>query len=316
MGLLRKKSAPVPRRRLETYQQGREQSPSVDAPANPYAFRRNRTLVGSLSSNVTSVNEHGAELKSPRVHAHHLRRHRRRAGLALFALLAICVGLGYLMYESIVNVAVTTSAPGTFNSATYQSAIHEYLMAHPLERFRFSLNTSGLTTYLQAHGYPEVQSIDPTLPYGGIGRADVHVVFRNPAVVWHTGGTVLYVDAQGNAFTRNYYQEPDVEVVDQTGIPANGGQVLASDLLLGFIGKVVGRMSENGLTVSQIILPPNTTHQVQVSVQGVSYPIKFSIDRPVGEQAEDAARAIRYLASKGISAQYLDVRVSGRAYYQ
>ena len=34
------------------------------------------------------------------------------------------------------------------------------------------------------------------------------------------------------------------------------------------------------------------------------------------EQAEDAVRAIAYLNAKGISPEYLDVRVSGKAYYK
>ncbi len=308
----------MPHRRLPAGGQGRGGTPlpKDDTPPRRSPFQRNRTLVGSLSSNVSSVNEHGAELRSPRVHAHHLRRHRRHAGAALLAVLAVCAGITYLMYESIITVAVTTDAPGAVNSSIYESAIHDYLVANPLQRFRFSLNVNTLTTYLQAHGYPEVRSIDSTVPYDGIGRATVHIAFRTPAVMWHTGTSTMYVDSKGNAFARNYYQQPSIEVVDQTGIPATGNQVLVSNLLLSFIGQVVGRMSENGFTVTQVILPANTTHEVQVSLQGVAYPIKLSIDRPVGEQAEDAARAIRYLASKGIGAQYLDVRVSGEAFYK
>jgi hypothetical protein len=44
--------------------------------------------------------------------------------------------------------------------------------------------------------------------------------------------------------------------------------------------------------------------------------VKFSVDRAVGEQAEDAARAVRYLDGKGMSPEYLDVRISGKAFYK
>lgn len=315
MGFLSKKTPLVPGRRLEQNEQGRARPTPLDLDAR-YTFRRNRTLTGSLSSNVASVNEHGAELKSPRVHAHHLRRHRRHAGLALFTVLAVAAGLAYLIFQAIITVSITTSAPGQVDKAEYAQAIHSYLQNHPLERFRFSLNIANMTRYLQAHGYPEVDSIDNDIIFDGMGKAVAHITFRTAVVVWRTAGTAMYVDAKGNTFLRDYYQDPGVQIVDQTGIPTEGNQVLASNTFLGFIGKVIGRMKDNGYTVTQIVLPANTTRQLQVTVSGAAYPIKFSVDRPVGEQAEDAARAMRYLAVKGVTAQYLDVRVSGRAYYQ
>lgn len=315
MGFFKKNTLPVPGRRSENGEQGRVR-PTPSELSSRYAFRRNRTLTGSLASNVESVNEHGAELKSARVHTHRLRRHRRHAGAALFVVLALAAGLSYLIFQSIITTDITTSAPKHVDKTPYSQAVHDYLAKHPLERFRFSLSVTGLASYLQAHGYPEVDAINNAVSSDGFGSASIHINFRNPVVVWRTGGAAVYVDAKGNTFSRSYYQDPSVQIVDQTGIPTQDNQVLASNKFLGFIGKVIGRMKDNGYTVTQIILPASTTRQVQVTVGGTAYPIKFSIDRPVGEQAEDAARAIRHLASKGISAQYIDVRVSGRVYYQ
>jgi len=315
MGLQRNRIPPVPSRRLDTAEQGRARA----TPANldtRYAFRRNRTLTGSLASHVASVNEHGAELKSARVHTHHLRRHRRHATAALFGVLALAAGMAYIIFQAILATTVTTGAPGRIDTAMYSQAVQDYLTIRPLERFRFSLNSASMARYLQSHGFPEVDTVNDEITFDGFGKAIVHITFRNPVVAWRTGNMTMYVDAKGNTFQRSYYQDPGVQVVDQTGIPATDNQVLASNTFLGFIGKVIGRMKENGYAVNQIVLPANTTRQVQVAVGGVGYPIKFSIDRPVGEQAEDASRAIRYLASKGVTAEYVDVRVSGRAYYK
>lgn len=311
----KKQQSDVPRRRQASATDGPTRATPAELDTR-YAFQRNRTLTGSLASGVASVNEHKAELKSPRVHAHHLRRHRRNAFGALVAVLLAAAGLYVLVTQSIVSVTVTSANSVGQDASLYQSKIHDYLAVRPLERFRFSLNTASLTTYLVAHDAPEVAQVDSTVSANGLGKAAIHLTFRNPVVVWQTGSTRLYVDAAGNTFTRNHFSEPGVQVVDQTGIQAQNNQVLASDRFLAFIGRVIGRMKDNGLTVTDIILPANTTRQVQVKVAGVSYPVKFSVDRPEGEQAEDAARSIRYLLAKGISAQYIDVRVSGKAYYQ
>ena len=150
----------------------------------------------------------------------------------------------------------------------------------------------------------------------GLGTSSIHLTMRRPVVSWKTGASQLFVDGQGTAFERNYYTAPLVEVVDQTGIQAVNNQVLASDRFLSFIGLVIGKLDAQGLAVSSVVLPANTTRQLQVSIENVPSPVKFSIDRGAAVQAEDAARAVRYLASRGISAEYIDVRVSGKAYYK
>lgn len=316
MRLMTKKQRPVPRRRLADNDEPRTNRAETSSTENRYTFRRNRTLTGSLSSDVSSVNEHHAELKSTRVHAHHLRRHRKHAGLALLVVTAMTIGLAFLVYQSIGTVALFSAVAKPIDTALYTSKILDYLNKHPTERFRFALKTDSLTTYLQTHDAPEILSVSIDSSYVGFGRSSLYLHFREPVVVWQTGGSRLYVDSDGVAFTRNLYSEPGVQVVDQTGIQASNNQVLVSNRFLGFIGLVVGRMGSYGYKVSDIILPAGTTRQVEVKCAGIAYPIKFSIDRAVGEQAEDAVRAVSYLASRGIGVEYLDVRVSNRAFYK
>lgn len=284
--------------------------------AERYAFRRNRTLTGSLAPGVVSVNEHRAELKSVRIHSHDLRQHRRRLSGMFLAVLLVAAGLSFTIYQSVAVPHAVASTTRQIDADYYSQQIQRYLNGRPLERLRASLNTEHLAQYLQVNGSPEVLTINPDLSFDGLGASKIQLVMRKPVVAWKTGSQDLYVDDKGVAFTRNYYSEPTVKVVDKTGIVAKDNKVLASNRFLGFIGRVVGQMKANGYTVTEVTLPANTTRQVEVIVQDVGYPIKYSVDRPVGEQAEDAARAIRYLTSKGIAAEYLDVRVSGKAFYK
>jgi hypothetical protein len=198
----------------------------------------------------------------------------------------------------------------------YEGKIQEYLSGRPAERFRFSLNTNSLAMYLQANGLPEVAGVSADTKFAGFGVSELTLTMRRPAVAWKTRGSEVYVDDRGIAFARNYYSKPGVKIVDRTGIQAEDGQVLASNRFLGFIGMLIGAMQTQGYTVTQVALPAATTRQIEVTLDGVAYPIKFSVDRPAGEQSEDAARSVRYLASKGAQVEYLDVRVSGKAYYK
>lgn len=314
MNLLRKKQHRQGRRSALLHEKGRGAADT----AGQYAFRRNRTLTGSLSSGVTSANEHHSELRSPRVQTHHLRRHRRHLGLALFGTMCVVAGLTWLIWQSIVSVQITVNDGASIpaNTKPYVSEIQSYLSSHPFERNRVTLNANNLTAYVQEHGFPEVKHIDLDPVQHQVGNTTMVVTMRQPVVSWKTGPTRLYVAGDGVAFQRNYYPDPTTEVVDQTGIQAVDNQVLASNRFLGFIGLVIGHLHEQGYSVSKVVLPADTTHQLLVSIQGVGYPVKFSIDRPAADQAEDTARSIKYLAGKGINPSYLDVRTGGRAYYK
>jgi hypothetical protein len=313
MGLLhRNKQTPPARRHANASASNTGDVPSGDAGT----YRRNRTLTGSLASHVESASEARSELRSVRVQAHDLHTHRRRLSTYLLMSACIIALLGWVIYQSVANVRVAATDAVAIDGARYEQKIEEYLSGHPLQRLRATLDTRALTTYLQTHDCPEVEGVEGAIEYAGFGASKVHLSFRRPVVVWQTGATKLYVDEEGNAFARNAYEEPSVAVVDETGIQAQNNQVLASERFLGTIGRVIGRMKAQGYLVNRVVLPANTTRQLLISNEGVAYPIKFSIDRSAGEQAEDAAQAMRYLQEKGITPEYIDVRVSGKAFYK
>jgi len=315
----KKQQSAIPARRRER-DAARAARPSETELESRYSFRRNRTMTGSLVSEIGSASEANAQLKSPRVQAHDLRRHRRRLVWVLFGIVGISAGLFFLVWESIITpravMASNSTSQTTFDAHAYNETIEKYLVKHPAQRFRFSLRRDQLSEYLQTNGFPEVDSIDGEVGNDGFGIKSITVHMRRASVVWTTADTKLYVDSMGVAFARNYYDTPTVSVVDQSGIQAKGNQVLVSNRFLGFIGRLVGAIEANGYRVTQIIIPTNTTRQVEMVLGGVAYPIKLSVDRPVGEQAEDAIRAVRYFAKHNTSPRYLDIRVSGRAYYQ
>jgi hypothetical protein len=228
------------------------------------------------------------------------------AGLALLA----------LIYQSIALVHVVSLAPKPIEAAMYESKVQDYLTVHPFERSRLFLDTEALSVYLQANGCPEVARVLPDTRFDGLGTSKLSIEFRKAVVTWTTGSQHLYVDENGVAFTRHYYPNPPVKVVDKTGIQSQNNQVLASNRFLGYIGMIIGAMRQYSYTVTSVTLPEATTRQIAINIEGHSYPVKFSVDRAVGEQAEDAARAIRYLDSKGMSPEYLDVRISGKAFYK
>jgi hypothetical protein len=280
-----------------------------------YTFRRNRTLTGSASSQVTSLNETGAQLKSSRVQAHELLKRRRHLRAVLFLILLIAGGLSLLIWQFTASVNVRAEGETTLQlDRSYEETIQEYLGRRPIERLRFLTNEADLLEYLHAN-VPEIEAI--TIEGStGFGRSSFVIRLRQPIAVWTINGREQYVDETGTAFSRNYFAAPSVKIVDNSGIRVESGQAVASNRFLGFVGRVVGHAKTNGYTVKQVIIPSGTTRQIELRLDGVEYPVKFSIDRPAGEQAEDMARGLRWLTTNNKKPAYLDVRVSGKAYYR
>lgn len=310
MALFSKKQPDAPRRRREAATERASES----SLAQRYAFQRNRTFTGSASPNVTSSNEANSQLKSPRVQAHELVRKRRHIGLVLFLVLAGAAGLFVLISQFTAGVVVRGQDITMQLDPIYERTIQEYLSKQPIERLRFLLNEETLNRYLQAAA-PEISDVQ-VQGAAGFGKSEFVVTMRRPIAGWAMHGQQQYVDNTGTAFGRNYFETPKVQIVDNSGIPVNAGQAVASNRFLGFVGRVVGLAKGQGYVAQQVIIPTGTTRQVEVRLEGVPYPIKFSVDRPAGEQVEDMARSLQWLSGHGITPQYLDVRVSGKAFYK
>lgn len=303
-----KKQAQQPRRRsdaIASRPESLEQENTV--------FRRNRTLTGSVSSRVTTVNEKGADMKSARVHAHELTHRRRHVGALFLGVFIIAFVLFVLISQFTATVTVRTDGTTSLDE-TYKTAVQAYLSAHPVERLRFLLNTEQLTQFLQSKT-PEVSSVKE-VTWKGFGASELTVLMREPIAGWTIQDKQQYVDLNGVAFTRNYYPAPTVQIVDNSGAGAQAGQAVASNRFLGFVGRTSGLAAAQNLTVTQVIIPAGSTRGVELRVEGFAAPIKLTVDRPAGEQVEDMARAIAWLKSQNKTPEYIDVRVSGRAFYK
>lgn len=220
-----------------------------------------------------------------------------------------------MLYQLTASSSVLSSDGSlSIDSNRYTKAIDHYLTLHPIERLRFVLNEQRLNDYMQ-HALPEVVAteIDGN---DGFGTSRFVVTLRKPIASWLIGQDQYYVDSNGVPFQKNYYDTPSVRIVDQSGIQQTAGTAIASSRFLNFVGRSVSTAKQYGLTIEQAIIPPETTRQIQLKVAGHEYPVKLSLDRPVGEQVEDMQRSIAYLDGKGVKPAYLDVRISGKAFYR
>lgn len=309
MALFSKKQTVQPRRRRQS---GVQPAPRVESP-----FRRGKTLTGSTSAHVKQMTavEASAQFKSPRAKVHELAAKRRRIGGLLLLVLAASAALyGLVSQFTATSLVRATEGISLASSEPYEQAIQEYFAQHPAERLRFLLNEATLTEFLQTKT-PEVAEV-ALQGSAGFGASAFQLTMRQPIVGWNIGSEKLFVDAAGVAFKKNYFENPKVQVIDQSGIPLESGRAVTSDRFLGFVGLAVGLTETNGYEVKEVILPRDTTREIELRLDGVAYLINLSVDRPAGEQVEDMARAVKWLHASGKNPKYVDVRVSGKAFYR
>lgn len=302
---------PVPRRRrIAEDEQSAGAPPKVGSNVGTGngQFRRNQTL---------SSYRHNTPEESSRQKVHHLALHRRKVG-GLFTIVSIiALTLTILLWQLIAQVNVLTSTKqlsATFKPDQYEQVVDQYLGLNPAQRLRFALNEEALSNFVSSE-LPEVEAVNLS-GYAGIAKSNFSITYRTPVAGWQINSKQYYVDANGVVFEKNYYADPIVQIVDESGVSPEQGSTIVGTRLLGFMGKVVAEAQGRGYTVSKAVLPAGTTRQVDVYFEGQESFVKYSIDRGAGEQTEDADRSLRFLKSRGAAAQYIDVRVEGRAAYQ
>lgn len=296
------KNAQQPRRRVDTGSS--EPTPEIGG-----QFRRNQTLSRKRSSHPDQV--------SGRSQLHSLSAHRRKVGgiFLLIAFIILVLGLLLTQFTARVSIARSTKPLSQqIDAPAYEKSINEYYAIHPVERLRFLLNQEALTRFVAVQ-HPEIAEVQLS-GVTDLVEAGFTLNFREPIAGWQINTRQYYVDPEGVVFQKNYYSQPAVQIVDESGVSPEQGTTVASSRLLGFVGRVVAMAGERGSKVTSVTLPIGTTRQLDVRLDGVGGYVRFTIDRGVAEQVEDMSRVVSYLQQRSITAEYIDVRVEGKAIYR
>jgi hypothetical protein len=291
-------------------------NPGLMEGQNEYAFRRSRTLTGSVSSEVRAAAESRSQLKTPRLKLQDLHALRRklmiRLGMtllaALFLVLLIAQFIG--LTQNVTYAVAPTKTPAT---SEYLATIHQYFVTKPFEQFAFSVNDKNLSNFVAAK-HAEVASVTITEGSKGYGFG---IQLRQPLLSWNANKGQFYVDGQGVAFEKNYFAEPALTVSDESGITPETAGAVVSGRFIRFLGQLVGAVNQHNIgAVTQIRIPPNATHQLDIRLEGKGYTIKTNIDRDPNGQAEDIANAVKHIEGDGKKPEYIDARVEGKAFYR
>ena len=105
-------------------------------------------------------------------------------------------------------------------------------------------------------------------------------------------------------------KEPTVPIIDE-----NVGENI-SQRVKDFVYDLEGDLAIEGIAIDHVSLPLQKARELRVFIGGRAEYYKMSLDRGSAVQAEDLARMVKYLNDNDIHPEYVDLRVSGKAYYK
>lgn len=302
----RKRQTPTRREVAE-----RRRSESVDAkgafvPVNLYHR-------GRVSKDGTG---HSLAGSSERQAAWSLRKQRRRLVKYLAATLAMALAMLLILTQLVIDVSVVPTGRKLSHDqeGQYSAVLEKYFRQRPIERLRFLIDESALRAFFLEES-PEVQSVQVSSG-SKLTHGSLKISFRQPVAQWSSSDKVYYVDNTGMIFEKSYFDSPGIIVSDQSGVPAYAGQEAANRKFLSFLGRIISLFGDEGIVVTEAIIPQDTVRQVEFRLEGRSYRVKMTVDRSAESQAEEAMHAVRYLDERSIHPEYVDVRVNQRVFYR
>ena len=242
---------------------------------------------------------------------------------SLIALIIITLSVLYCLGLSTdPKVVVSAASPQAIvlrNKGDYERGAQRILDQSLLSHTKFTINSSGFEKAFRAE-FPEVDDVSIALPIVS-RRPIVTISTAQPQLLLTSQGKVYVLDKRGTAIMMANDLSSSIRqslpvVTDQSGLRADVGKTILPTEDIQFITGVMTQLKAKGLTAESITLPP-TAHEVDIKLAGQPYYIKFNVDTNPREAGGSFLAAKQKLEQTNTKpAQYIDVRVPGRAYYQ
>ena len=221
-------------------------------------------------------------------------------------------------------VVLSSTSNNTFLRPTdvYQQAASTLLDSSAWNGNKITINTSQIQQKLQQE-FPELSGISISLPLIN-SRPVVYIAPTMPSLLLSTRGGSYVLSSGGVALLSsgqlsNANRLALPTVTDQTNTKVKIGQEALPSSSITFIKTVVAELHAKNLTVASMTLPTAAAYELDVQPSGVGYYVKFNLHDTSGarQQAGTFLAVMQHLQSQGVTpASYIDVRLSGRAYYK
>lgn len=226
------------------------------------------------------------------------------------------VVIGYLLlFSNIFQINnISVQGPNTTLSQDLQKGAEQYLNARLFGRNWLILNTQDLRSTLQkSFNGQESISVEKVFPSKLIIKTDE----QKPGIVWKTGTHRYIVSVNGRVMSELQHDQSSdlIAVVDTSNIPVAIGDSVASRQFVAFTAAINKVLQDNNLGPSEFYVRETTGELNAKTTSG--YDIKFDATTDPASQARALQAILDNLkASNKKPSEYIDLRISGKAFYR
>jgi len=246
---------------------------------------------------------------------------RQRWVSYLPSILTIVVLLACVVYLSTLSPQprLLLSGGTGLGADQYEAVLQELQQESLLNRSKLLIDTRAFEQKIQER-FPELGEVTVTIPLAG-RRLIVTATPAQPVLVLGTKDGAYIVDKRGRAIMSAKdapsSMKDNIPVVqDRTDVDLQVGDYVLPEVSVIFIRDVHAQLVAVKFTPETFVLT-GAPHELEVTLQGESYVIKFDLKGEGDLQAGTYRAVHKRLREQGIvPKQYVDVRVPGRAFYK
>lgn len=246
----------------------------------------------------------------------------QRFGLVIVLVVAV-ISIGNILVVSPDPKIVPVSSEGAvfLKDQSVYGAEASKLLSGFWNRNKITIDTNSIIKQMKQK-FPELTDVSVVLPLVG-HRPVVYIQPTKADIIYKSvTGEGYVMDENGRILAKvddsvNLEDQTTTTVIDKSGIVVKLGQQALSSADVSFIDNVSYQLSKSGFTVDHFVLPAGT-RELDGYLGGIKYFVKFNLEDGDGRQQAGSFIALaKQLQKQGITpAEYVDVRVSGRAYYK
>ena len=141
------------------------------------------------------------------------------------------------------------------------------------------------------------------------------ITARQPSINWQTGGVAYLLDIDGSVLGPSGNKALPT-VIDGANLPVKVGDRVVPTAFIQFVDRLTGEIKpQTGLVVSGISVPATTTELDVITTK--NFVVKFDTTSGVEQQLTELNSVLATLSSlKKQPAQYIDLRIPGKAFYR
>ena len=178
----------------------------------------------------------------------------------------------------------------------------------------------NLVTFDDGAFASKLQQTDPLLRNVAVRRRWFHAVvvtatLKQPSLGWSTGNQAYVLDSDGTVLATLAPPANFPVVYDGSNLPVQIGQRVAAAHFVEFVDQVVPALAAVGIGVTHLDIKDTTLDLTAQTNKG--YRLLFDTGRGVPEEMADLKAVQTLLAQqKRTPAEYIDLRIAGKAYYK